>query len=53
LAGGGGEQFAGLGGLSGGEQFGGAGTFGVHPGDQRRQHRKPFPGALIHAGFSL
>ena len=48
----GGEQCAGLGAFGGGEQLGGAGPFGLDPGDQRRQHRQPFPGALVHAGLA-
>ena len=38
--------------LGGGEQLGGTGAFGRHPGDQRRQHRKPFAGARVHAGLA-
>ncbi len=50
---GGGEQLAGPGLLGGGEQLGGAGAFGRHPGDQRRQHRQPFAGALVHPGLAV
>ena len=46
---GGDEQVAGLAAFGGGEQLGGADPFSLHPGRQRRQHREPFPGALVHA----
>jgi len=49
---GGGEQLPGAGGFGGGEQFGGAATFGRGPGDQGRQHWKPFAGAGVRPGLA-